>query len=116
MFGNAALDPFAGAEPPAKCQHGRCNAERDYVGNGIELQTKITCRLGQAGNTAVKAVEYVTYTDENSSVIPVPAQRRDYRVIAAENVSNCKETGDDRKARLKSRTIADTPLWPSSQH
>src|SRR5215467_8975951 len=109
MLRNATLDSFACTKPPAERQHGRRNAKSDHVGNGVKLKTKITRCLGQTGDTPVQTVKDITYSDENGCVVPVPTERRDYRVVAAEYVSDCEEAGDNRKARSESRTFADTP-------
>src|SRR5579862_8014058 len=116
VSGDTAFNSFAGAKSPAECEYGGCNAKGNDVGYRVQLQAKVTRRLGQTGDASVKAIEYVANADENSGVVPVPAQGGDDRIVAAEDIPDRKKAGDDREACSKARTIANTPLWPPPEH
>src|SRR5207247_8704130 len=63
--GSTAFDALTGAETPVESQYRWSEAERDDIGQGVELETKVARGSRQTVNAAVESMENLAAYDEH---------------------------------------------------
>ena len=90
-------------QPPLERQDGGGHAERDHVGQRIELEPELAGAAHHSCDAAVEHVEHDGNTDERCGLLVLPTHRVDHARIAAEQVGE----------REKARQDVDAPPEPA---
>ena len=92
---NPAAQPRrpSGWQSPRERQNRRRDAERDHVGQRVELDAEVARRAGQPRDAAVEHVEHDGEADERRGRLELAAHRVDDARVAAEHVAQREQAG-----------------------
>src|SRR2546426_6224470 len=100
VLDDVRLETGGGAQTPLESQHRGCDSKRDQIGQGVQLDAEVAVRLCQASDVAIHHVQHHAHTNGDRRVVVVRAQGRDHGIVAAKNIPNGEQAGNNGKAAL----------------
>ena len=108
----AQPEPAERRQAPRKRENRRRHAERDDVGQRIELHAELAGRAGHPRDAAVEHVEHDREADERRRGLELAAHRVDDAGVAAEHVAQREQAGQQRHAAPDAAAIV-TAMAPA---